>query len=400
MHLIQQNTLAPQWLPEPLRRPLVGYLAAALIEGVAVSLILVVLSLVPDFDLYAIFTLMGVVFVALSWGAGPGLLATLVSALVLDFVAGTPRFSWSISNLADGIGLTSYLVVGVSISLLAGRSGQARRQSVETAELLARAEAGSRVDAERLRTVLEVLPSAVLITSRKGQILDLNQAATTLWGSDIPLGTDLTRYSQDNQFQAWCARTSQPVTPEKWPLVRALTSGQAVLNEEIEIETLDGQRKVILNSAAPMRDETGAITGAVISAQDISALRRLEREVAERAQELEAIFEAITDGVFVFDTQGHTTHLNAAGREILGPEAAQLGHLVEERAAHRPPLDEGGQPLPLERIPSVRILRGEVLTGAQAADVYFPSPSGRPQVLSVSGTPCSALTELSPAPSW
>ena len=66
---------------------------------------------------------------------------------------------------ADGIGLVLYLVVGVSISLLAGRSERARRQAEETARLLTQAEARSRFDAERLRTVLEVLPSAVLITS-------------------------------------------------------------------------------------------------------------------------------------------------------------------------------------------------------------------------------------------
>ena len=80
-----------------------------------------------------------------------------------------------------------------------------------------------------------------------------------------------------------------------------------------------------------------------------------------------------------------TSTLPAA--EILGPEALPLGRPMQERAAHRPPLDEEGQPLPFEHIPSVRILRGEVLTGAQAVDVYFPTPEGHRLVFSASGTP-------------
>jgi hypothetical protein len=122
IHWVQVNTFAPEWLPEWLRHPLIGYLAAALIQGMAVGVILVVYSLVPDFDYYAILALVGVLFVALGWGVGPGLFATLVSTLLLNYVAGTPRFSWEIDNLADGCGLALYLVVGVTVSLLAGQN--------------------------------------------------------------------------------------------------------------------------------------------------------------------------------------------------------------------------------------------------------------------------------------
>ena len=57
----------------------------------------------------------------------------------------------------DGIGLVLYLVVGTSISLLAGRSQRARRQAEETAQLLTQAEARSHIDADRLRTMLGAL---------------------------------------------------------------------------------------------------------------------------------------------------------------------------------------------------------------------------------------------------
>jgi signal transduction histidine kinase/PAS domain-containing protein len=382
IHWIQENSFAPQWLPEPLRHPLIGYLAALLIELAAMSPLLLLLSLFPTFSFYQVFTLVGVVLVALGWGAGPGLVATMLSTLLLEFVVLSPYFTWTIDDPADVIGLVLYLVVGASISLLAGRSEWARRQAVESAHLLRQAETQSRFESQRLRTVLDVLPAAVLITGPQGQLLEMNQATRTLWGGDIASGTNLTQYPQDS---AWKGRTHQPIAYAGRPLLRALSGGQAVLNEEFEIEALDGKRKMILNSAAPIRDESGSISGAVICAQDISELRRLERVVSERAQELEAIFETMTDGVFVFDAEGHITRLNAAGRQIRDPAAAYL--TIKERVASHPPLDEKRRPIPLEQIPSVRILHGEVLTGAKTADFYLPTPQGRLLAYNTSGTP-------------
>jgi PAS domain S-box-containing protein len=381
---IQENTFAPQRLPEPLRHPVIGYLAAMLIELAAVSPILLLLTPFPTFSFYPVFTLVGVVLVALGWGAGPGLLATLLSTLLLDFVVLVPHFTWTISDPADVIGLVLYLVVGVSISLLAGRSERARRRAEDTAHLLSRAEGQSRLEMQRLRTVLDVLPAAVLITSPEGQLLQTNQATRTLWGGDTALGSDVTRYPEDRL--RW-AQTGRPIAPDQRSLVRALSSGQTVLNEELELDALDGQRKVVLHSVAPIRDENGSTSGAVISALDISELRRLEREVAERAQELEAVFDTMTDGVFVFDAEGRITRLNAAGRRIREPDPVPVDRTLKERVTDHPVLDEKGQLLPFDSIPAARILRGEVLTGGNTADFYIPTALGHLLAYNTTGTP-------------
>jgi PAS domain S-box-containing protein len=387
MRWLQENTFAPKWLPEQLRHPLIGYLVAGLIEGMAVTLIMLLLFLFPSFAFHGIVTVAGVVLVALGWGAGPALFATLVGTFLIYYVILPPHFSWILTNPADGIGLVMYLAVGAGISLLAGRNERARQQAEETAQLLDQAESRSRIDAEYLHAVLEVLPAAVMIAGNQGEVLVTNHASRTLWGTDVDRGTDITRYAQDNPHKVLSAGSGQPLSPAEWPLIRALASGDAVLNNELEIEGADGQRKVLLTSATPIRDELGAMTGAVMLSRDVTERRRLESKVAERAQELDAIFETMTDGVFVFDAEGHTTHLNAVARTILGPAAAHLGKPMRDRIALQHPLDEGGQPFPLDEVPSVRVLRGEVLTGAQAVDVYLPTPQGRTQVLSVSGTP-------------
>ena len=139
---IQENTFSPSWLPDPLRHPLIGYLVAALIEGIVASLILLLHFLPPPFVFHGILTLVGVVIVALGWGAGPGLFASLLGTCVIYFVVLPPHFSWTLSTPANGIGLVMYLVVGACISVLAGRNAWRRRQAEETAQVLAQSEAG------------------------------------------------------------------------------------------------------------------------------------------------------------------------------------------------------------------------------------------------------------------
>jgi signal transduction histidine kinase/PAS domain-containing protein len=380
---LKQNTFAPKWLPAPLHHPVVGYVVAALLELVAASLILLLLFLFPSFAFRGVFTDVVVVLIALGWGAGPGLFATAVGTFLLYYAVLPPHFSFSLANPSDAIGLALYLVVGVGISLLASQSEWARRQAEASSQRLAEAEATSRFHYQRLRTVLDVLPSSVLIAGPQGQLLEMNQATRTLWGGDVRLAGNVGEYAQ---YPAWWAKTGQPLAPEDWTLARAMKHGTALLNDEIEIEALDGEHKIILNSAAPLRDETGVITGGVICGQDISELRRLEREIAERSVVLQTIFAAITDGIALVDRQGQLLQTNHAFRTLFGvdrhPEYATLS--IQERVALLEPHDEQGEPLPLEAWPPVRLLHGEVLTGV---DTHIKNLAGRDVVVNMSGAP-------------
>jgi signal transduction histidine kinase len=284
-HWTRKNTLFPRRLPGPLRHPLSAYVIAALTELAAVVVTLILSSLAPAFGFHGILVLVVLVLVAMGWGAGPGVFASLTGVLLLWLVVLPPHFHWKVPDPANGLALLLSLVICMPISLLVGGSARARQQAEETARHLAQVEAQSRSDAERLRTILEVLPSGVLITNREGQLLAMNQAARRFWDGDIPIGTDIRQFPQD---KLWWAQSGNLVAPEEMPLVRVLRSGQPVLKEELEMEVQDGKRKVMLYSVAPLRDETGALTGAIISAQDISELRRLEREAVERAAQTKA----------------------------------------------------------------------------------------------------------------
>jgi PAS domain S-box-containing protein len=131
--------------------------------------------------------------------------------------------------------------------------------------------------------------------------------------------------------------------------------------------------------------------------RDITERKRLEgeREAAlveaeRRAAQLEATFEAMADGVAVFDARGRLVQENAAQRRLLGVDAAPPGFAelsLPERLALFAARDGEGRPLGPDEGPLPRALRGEVLSGAETMDMRSRTLDGREVELSVSAAP-------------
>jgi PAS domain S-box-containing protein len=124
-----------------------------------------------------------------------------------------------------------------------------------------------------LRVVLNTLPVGVAVVDIAGNIILSNPASRRIWGDVIHSGPE--RYARS---KAWWRDTGKEVVPEEWASVRARVSGETSVNEVVDIEAFDGVRKVVQNSAAPIRDTNDRITGAVIVNEDISARTTAERE--------------------------------------------------------------------------------------------------------------------------
>jgi PAS domain S-box-containing protein len=121
------------------------------------------------------------------------------------------------------------------------------------------------------------------------------------------------------------------------------------------------------------------------------ALAQIEREAAERASQLEAVIEAMSDGVFVYDSDGTIVHTNSALREMLGLDANYFAQPMAERIRLLDMRDAQGQPMPREEWVLPRALRGETLRGARAAEQHVRTLDGRDLVLSTTGGPVRDL---------
>ncbi|HEV2459206.1 MAG TPA: PAS domain S-box protein [Ktedonobacterales bacterium] len=125
-------------------------------------------------------------------------------------------------------------------------------------------------------------------------------------------------------------------------------------------------------------------------------LARARREAAAHAAQLDAIFEAITDGVLVHDLQSRTMHANRAYRDLLQRHLEMHGHDVDahdvlaapdERKHYITVTDEQGCVVLPEEWPTERALRGEILTGANAVEEFTRSADGSILQLSVAAAP-------------
>ncbi|MGZ3679768.1 MAG: PAS domain S-box protein, partial [Ktedonobacterales bacterium] len=243
--------------------------------------------------------------------------------------------------------------------------------------------------------VLDVLPLGLVIVDARGQFLMNNPALYRIWGADAPALQDLTSY---HEYKGYWPNTRRRLKSKDWALARSLLHGEVVIGEEVDIEAFGGERKTILNSSAPIRDAYGTIIGGVAATLDITVHKQLEQalrasmaEACHRANEVDAILEATTDGVLLYNAQGQLIRTNAAARRLLAgddelPEAWAQKTMAERIApfvAH----DLDGNVLSPERYPFVRIMHGEVLTGANIAEIETRRLDGSPITISVSGAP-------------
>jgi PAS domain S-box-containing protein len=151
----------------------------------------------------------------------------------------------------------------------------------------------------RLRKLLLALPAAVYTTDREGRITLFNDQAAQLWGRRPEIGKDL-----------WCGSwrmfrpDGTPLPHEQCPMAIALHEGRSVQGQEIIVERPDEARVRVLPHPVPLRDDSGAIVGAVNMLVDTTKRRQTEealreahdelgRRVEERTAELAKVNEAL-----------------------------------------------------------------------------------------------------------
>lgn len=118
------NTLTPTWLPKRWQHTAVTYVAACLVQVVAILLTAGLLQLVPGFTFRGAFILLGVIVVALTMGGAPGLLASFAGTVMLDLFLVPPYFSFAITKGADLVNVLFYLIVCLATNLASARAGE------------------------------------------------------------------------------------------------------------------------------------------------------------------------------------------------------------------------------------------------------------------------------------
>lgn len=127
-----------------------------------------------------------------------------------------------------------------------------------------------------LPQVLDILPVGVWIMDADGRIVYGNKAGHSIWA-----GAKYVDKQDYGSYKGWWRSSGEPIQPGEWAAARAIDKGETSIDEEIEIECFDGTRKIILNSAMPIRNADGAIIGGIIVNVDITARVAIEEKLRD-----------------------------------------------------------------------------------------------------------------------
>jgi PAS domain S-box-containing protein len=146
------------------------------------------------------------------------------------------------------------------------------------------------------------LGEAVLISDAQGKIIRANEAAARILG--MPIET-LTKLTHDDPTWRAVLEDGTPVPIDQLPGVRALRERRPVSNLELGVVRPDGKLTWILESAAPLFDREGKVSGVIVtfpevtatvmqrqSLKDLNDKYQIERDRANEANRLKSSFLA------------------------------------------------------------------------------------------------------------
>jgi PAS domain S-box-containing protein len=157
-------------------------------------------------------------------------------------------------------------------------------------------QSSSRSPPNWIEAALAGIGVATIVTDARGHILFMNTVAESLTGwpqgeaDGRPIAT---------VFQIVNESTRRPVTD---PVTEVLTTGAAVgLSNHIVLIARDGSEWVLDDGAAPIRDASGAVLGAVLVFRDVSERRGRERAVEDARAFAEGIIETMREPLVILD---------------------------------------------------------------------------------------------------
>jgi signal transduction histidine kinase len=196
---------------------------------------------------------------------------------------------------------------------------------------LTRDRAATQAERDQLTSMIETLPDGVIVLGADGTPTRFNQSAIELLGR-LPVAGDV-----EAQWQAYRPRAADgtPISVEETPAARAL-AGETVRAVEMVVGRPDGSDVPLLMSAGPVPGSGDAPAGAVLTFQDITKVKELDRLkdnfINTVSHELRTPTTTIRGGALTLLRRGD--HLDDDTRRQLlqdiADESERLHHLVED----------------------------------------------------------------------
>ncbi|MEW6350891.1 MAG: PAS domain S-box protein [Thermodesulfobacteriota bacterium] len=195
-----------------------------------------------------------------------------------------------------------------------------------------RAEQALAREKERLLVTLRSIGDGVISTDSQGTVLSVNAVAEQLtgWSEESAFGRPL-----DEVFKIINEKSRQLLEN---PVRKVLRTGMiADLANHTVLVAKDGTERILADSGAPIKDQTGNIIGVVLVFRDVTEHQRAADALRESELWLRSLFNAMPDPMLVLTPGRVVKDFNAAAGHVFGysreevvGRSAELFHMDNE----------------------------------------------------------------------
>jgi len=310
-------------------------------------------------------------------GLWPGLLATGLSAALVDFFWFEPRYSLRFENPDDGIDIALFVIVGCFISYLC-QSLRAATRSAEAALITAAAESEARAKAEQysetqFRIMANSAPVMVWIADSNKRSYWFNKSWLDLTGRTL----------EEESGLSWLEGVHPDDVARYDAMYHESFDGRKNFTIEYRLRRRDGQYRWLLETGRPLYNSAGVFGGYIGSCVDITERKAADEQLHYQLNFTKLITENAAESLFLLDAEGRVTFINRAAERLFGYTRDELmGNLLHDRLHHQKP---GGKPVPADECPLVRVFNSGT-TLADHEDVFY-NKNGAPIDVSCSNAP-------------
>jgi PAS domain S-box-containing protein len=227
-------------------------------------------------------------------GIGPGLVATLVSVLVVLFFVFPTHYFLVVTDGDDIRNLIGFLFLSALLILITEGQRRVMRRAEQNAEEARRAHEALRESEEWLSITLRSVGDGVIATDAQGRITFMNPVAETLTGW---FEADAKGRPAPEVFRILNEDTRTEVES---PVERVIREGAIVgLANHTILVAKDGVERPIDDSGAPIQDDRGGLRGVVLVFRDVTERRNAEAMQAEFAAKQTHIAETLQRALLI-----------------------------------------------------------------------------------------------------
>lgn len=179
---------------------------------------------------------------------------------------------------------------------------------------------------ETLAITLHSIADGVISTDMNGAIVNMNNVASKMCGVAL---ADVKGNTLSSVFRVFNADTKEPIVD---PVKRVLQTNQiTTLAHHTLMVSKDGTEYQIANSAAPIKNKLGEISGVVLVFSDVTEKYKSEIELKESEMRFKALHDASYGGIVIHDTdmiiecnQGISDITGFSHDELIGMKGLEL----------------------------------------------------------------------------